>query len=240
MSEFERYSTVWNECGSNRLADRFRVPGFDGFLPFFISGPVLEAMEKGKEIELDEFKLLLGIVYGLDEFDNYPKPWHRPEDRNTLLYLLETLGIGFGFESPEQLFLDAAYYLREKNGSWVSRTVLLNGLGIVPFSSKIRSDLVCETWTVAAEVDNRKMIEPIPGWVMETTLSELLPNAREIICYYGLCALVLHEDLKDDEVAAYLEEFIYPNVEMPLLKDRLYSLLEAPTKFSIKDLEITD
>ena len=239
MSEFERYSTVWNECGINRLADRFKLPGYDGFLPFFISGPVLEAMEKGEEIELDELKLLLGIAFGLDEFDNHPKPWHRPQDRNTLLYLLETLGIGFGFESPEQLFLDSAFYLREKNGNLVSRTVLLNGLGIVPFSSKIRSDLVCDSWAVAAEVNDPKLIEPIPGWVMEATLSELMPAAKENICYYGLCATVLLEK-DENEVMAFLEEFVFPNVELQSLKDRIYNLLDTPKEFSIKDLEITE
>jgi hypothetical protein len=34
MSESKRYSIVWQKCGAkSRLAERFHVPGYDGFLP---------------------------------------------------------------------------------------------------------------------------------------------------------------------------------------------------------------
>lgn len=238
MSGLGRFSLVWNQCGGNGLAERFYVPGYNGFLPFFISGSELTAMEKGEKIELHERALLEGILYGLNEFDNDPKPWHRNEDRHTLTYLLDVLRNGFNFESPEKLLLDCAYNLRERNGSRGSRIVLLNGIELVPFSSKIRSDLICDTWIVAAQDDDLELLKPIPEWAMETTLSELIDGAKEVVCYYGLCAMALVE--KDsDEIAAYLNDFVYPNVEMRALKIKIKDLLENPSGYSIKDLEIT-
>lgn len=238
MSNHERYSIVWKECGDNQIAERFHVPGYDGLLPFFISGAELVAMENGEVITLHESELLEGILYGLYEFDKDPKPWHRKKDRHTLTYLLDVLSNGFNFETPEKLILDTAFNLRERNGSRASSTVLLNGIELVPFSSKIRSDLICDTWAVAAEVDNLDLLRPIPEWVMETTLSELVPSAKEVICYYGFCAMVL---LKNDieDVEPYLNDFVYPNVELQALKVKIKDLLENSDGFSIESLQIT-
>ncbi len=236
MPEKERYSIVWQQAGEP-LAQRFYVPGYRGMLPFFISGKDAEKLENKESVQLNERQLLEGILYGLYEFDHNPKPWHNAEDRHTLTYLLDVLGNGFRFESPEKLILDCAYNLRERNGTRVSRVVLYNGIELVPFSSKIRSDLICDTWTVAAEDDNKQLLEPIPDWIMETNLFGLLPAAKENICYYGLCAMVVL-NYHPDEIEEYLKEFIYPNVEMPALKVRIKSLLEDPTRFSIKDLEL--
>ena len=39
MPGIERYSFVWQKCGKNsRYAERFYVPGYDGYLPFFVWG----------------------------------------------------------------------------------------------------------------------------------------------------------------------------------------------------------
>lgn len=49
-------------------------------------------MEKKEGVELKEEHLLKGLLYGLYEFDHHSKPWHRKEDRETLLYLLDKIG----------------------------------------------------------------------------------------------------------------------------------------------------
>jgi hypothetical protein len=237
MLERERYSIVWKEA-DEALAARFHVPGYRGFLPFFISGNSLDLLEAGDSVELTEWQLLAGILYGLDEFDNHAKPWHKAEDRHTLTYLLDVMRNGFDFADPEKMLLDVAYKLRETNGNKASRTVLSTGLGLIPFSSKIRSDLICDTWAIAAEMNDPSMLELIPSLVMETTLTELIHAAKEVICYYGLCSMVLL-DYAPEEIENYLNEFIYPNVELRSLKVKIKDLLENTTSFTVGDLRVT-
>ncbi len=114
----------------------------------------------------------------------------------------------------------------------------MNGIDLVPFSSQIRSDLICDTGSVAEQDDNRELLRPIPEWVRETTLTELIPPAPEIICYYGLCALVLVRE--NEEIEGFLTDFIYPNVEIDRLKVKIKNLLENAAGYSISDLELND
>ena len=107
MTERERYSLVWKEADAV-LSERFYVPGYRGFLPFFISGKDLDSLQAGESVELTEWQLLAGILCGLYEIDNQPKPWHKADDRNTLTYLLDVLRNGFNFEDPEKMLLDVA------------------------------------------------------------------------------------------------------------------------------------
>lgn len=237
MAESERYSIVWKEA-DEKLSERFHVPGYRGFLPFFISGKMLDMLEAGDSIELTEWQLLAGILYGLDEFDNHSKPWHKAEDRDTLTYLLDVMRNGFDFEDSEKMLLDVAYKLRETNGNGASRTVLLTSLGLIPFSSKIRSDLICDSWAVAAEMNDLSILKPIPSLVMEATLTELIHDAKGVVCYYGLCAMVLL-DYEADEIENYLNEFIYPNVELKSLKVKIKDLLGNTTGFTVRDLQVT-
>jgi hypothetical protein len=60
MPKFERYSIVWKECGANsRNAERFHVPGFEGYLPFFIFGKELEKFENKENINFYTNNFLL-------------------------------------------------------------------------------------------------------------------------------------------------------------------------------------
>jgi hypothetical protein len=65
-------------------------------------------------VQLREEHLLKGILYGLYEFDHHPNFWHQRQDRDTLLYLLDVLGNGFRFESPEKMILDIAVNVKMK------------------------------------------------------------------------------------------------------------------------------
>lgn len=237
MTTHERFSIVWKQV-DQELSERFYVPGYRGFLPFLISGDSLVSLEAGDSVELTEWQLLAGIVYGLHEFDHDTQPWHNPEDRHTLTYLLDVLGNGFNFSDPEKMLLDVAFKLREANGHDVSRIALLTALELIPFSSKIRSDLICDTWAVASETDDRSILKPVPDLVMETTLNVLIHDAKEVICYYGLCAMILlHYDEK--EIDGYLKDFVYPNIQLRRLKERIKSLLENPEDRTIRELLVT-
>lgn len=238
MAETEKYSIVWQECGAkNRTAERFFVPGYEGYLPFFVWGNDLATLEKKEKVELREEHLLKGILYGLYEFDHNPNPWHRKKDRETLLYLLDVLGNGFNYESPEKMILDVAYSLREKNGNSASRIVLEVGNELIPKSSKIKSDLICDLWIMISKYEKKdNLLEEIIGLVKQTNLDEIHSDAKEIICYYGLCSIVFLK--REDDIATYLSEYIYPNVSRSMLKNKIKALLENPNGFSPSELKI--
>ena len=238
MAETERYSIIWQECGVNsRTAERFFVPGYEGYLPFFVWGDELDALEKKEKIELREEHLLKGILYGLYEFDQHPKRWHQKKDRETLLYLLDVLGNGFKFDSPEKMVLDVAYSVREKNGNGASRTILNVGDNLVPKSSRIKSDLICDLWAIISEHGEKSdLFEEITRLVNQIDLAEINSDAKEIVCYYGLCAMVFLK--KENDISNYLQKYTYPNVGMGRLKIKIKALLASPNDLSPADLKI--
>ncbi|MBF0377341.1 MAG: hypothetical protein HQK72_07635 [Desulfamplus sp.] len=234
-----QYSVIWQKCGDNSgLAERFYVPGYQGYLPFFIWGVELEAMERKERIELREDNLIKGILYGLYEFDNAPKPWHQKEDKKTLLYLLDVLGNGFKFASPEKMILDIAYDVREKNGNTASHIILKVGNNLMPESSKIKSDLICDLWAVISSGScEDDLLEDVLELVKCTNLDQIHPLAKEIICYYGFCAMMLKGQV--DLIDTYLKHYIYPNVTNEQLKQNIKNLLDNPNGYTPKDLKIT-
>ena len=238
MPELEKYSILWQECGKDsHIAKRFFVPEYEGYLPFLVSGDDLEDLEQKRDVELQESHLLFGILYGLYESDHHPKPWTQKQDRETLLYLLDVLMGGFKFESPEKMILDVASKLRERNGSQVSRVVLEVGKGLMPQSSKIKSDLIIDLW---ACVDNDRdvFVKEILELLDQIDLEDVHSSARELVCYYGLCATVFLGK-EEDGITQYLEKHIYPNVTNDLLKQNIKALLERPEAFTPLDLEVT-
>jgi len=238
MPSTERYSIVWQECGTNsRYAERFYIPGYEGYLPFFVWGSELDGLENKENIELREEHLLKGILYGLYEFDHQSKPWHQKKDKETLLHLLDVLRNGFKYDNLEKMVLDIAYSIREKNGNVASRIILEVGNNLIPQSSKIKSDLICDLWAVISEQEeNNNLFNEIMSLIHEMDFSVIHSDAKEIICYYGLCALVFMKD--EDGISKYLPEYIYPNIKMKQLKNNIKALLENPINFSPMELKI--
>lgn len=238
MTETQKYGNVWIECtAGNRMAERFYVPGYEGYLPFFLWGDELAAFERKEKVEFREEQLLKGILFGLYEFDFNPKLWHRKEDRGTLIRLLDILGNGFDFDSPEMMILEVAFSMREKNWNSASRIVLEVGNDLIPGSSEIKCDLIGDLWAIAAELGKEEsLFEEILELVEQTGLNEIDSDAKEIICYYGLCSLVFLGKISD--IPAYLTEYIYPNVSMSKLKLNITALLENPGGYSPAELRV--
>ena len=238
MAQTQKYGNVWIECAKNRrMAERFHMPGYDGYLPFFLWGDQLAAFERHEKVSFREEQLLKGILFGLYEFDLNPKLWDRKEDRAALIYLLQTLGNRFGFETPERMILDVAYDMREKNWNGASRIVLEVGSELIPESSQIKSDLISDLWAIAAELGaEESLFEEIMGLLRTVDLDEISPDAREIICYYGLCSLVFLE--RKNDIPDFLDDYIYPNVSMSRLKLNITALLENPHRYTPADLRL--
>ncbi len=55
MSEIERYIVVWQKCHENsQMSRQFFVPEYAGFLPFFLSGNDLIALENKESVVLEK------------------------------------------------------------------------------------------------------------------------------------------------------------------------------------------
>jgi len=135
------------------------------------------------------------------------------------------------------MILDVAASLREKNGSSASRIVLEVGKELVPQSSRIKSDLVCDLWELLTEQgEKNEVLEEILNLVPQVKLDGINADPREVICYYGLCAIVLLG--REELVPAYLANYIYPNVTMSRLKHKIKALLENPKGMSPTDLKV--
>jgi len=238
MAETEKYGNVWIDCGTNsRMAERFYVPDYKGYLPFFLWGDELAAFEKNEKVDFREEQLLKGILFGLYEFDLNPKLWHRKEDRGALIRLLDTLGNGFEFETPEKMILEVAFNMREKNWFGASRIVLEVGNGLIPESSEIKSDLISDLWAIASEFgEEDSLFEEILSLLAQTDLEDVDPDTKEIICYYGLCSLVFLG--RKSDIPDYLSNYIYPHVSMSKLKLNITALLENPDGYSPADLRV--
>ena len=232
-----RYSLVWQECGENSdLAKRFFVPGYVGYLPFFIYGSDLERLENKEKIELREEQLLKGILFGLYGYENKENFWYRKDSIKTYLYLLETLGKGFGVNHPEKLILSVAADVRKKNGSNASLVILLTGYDLLPLSSQIMSDLITDNWAVLANEKSEGFREEglrrIVDLVYRIKMDELIPQAGEMVAYFGLTALIILG--LEDKLEDYLPSYIYPYVNNRQLKIKIKEMLEDPKKAKIE------
>ena len=240
MKNKPNYTLVWKECGENSpFARRFYVPNYVGYLPFFVYGTDFELLENGKNIELREEHLLKGIFFGLHEYEKDKKPWHNEHGKQTWLYLLDVLGNCFGFENPEKMVLDIAYDVRDKNGSNASFIILQVGHELIPDSSKIMSDLICDTWAFVASENSKEIrdieLQRIVNLIYRIRMNDVSPNAREIIAYFGLSALVIL--CFQDKVSEYLNAFIYPYVNNQQLKEKIKTMLENPASAKVESFE---
>lgn len=238
IGENENSTTVWQYCGPNSpWAERFHVSGYEGVLPFLVPGDTDAAANYMKTEGVQEAHLLKGILYGLYEFDQHPKPWHQKKDRETLLFLLDVLRKGFKFDNQETMILTIANNVREEYGNATSRIILEVGNTLMPESSKIKSDLICNLWEVVCKrAESNEILIEIITLVHQIDFSEILPFAKEIVCYYGLCALILLKE--ENYVELYMEKNILPNVKDEQLLDAINALMESPNDFTPEDLRI--
>jgi len=238
ISENENCTIVWQGCVKNSsCAKRFYVPNYEGVLPFFISGVGDEALDYAKTVGFKEVDLMKGILYGLYEFDHQTKPWHQEKDRETLLYLLDIFEKGFKYKNQEAMILNVSANVRKESGNATSRIVLEVGNILVPQSSKIKSDLIFDLWEVICKKEeSNKLFKEVINLIYQIDLLEINSMAKEIICFYGLCALVFLRQL--GSIDSYLQKYIYPNVKMKELTDAIDALLRTPNNFIPEDLRV--
>jgi len=239
MPSTAQHGIVWQKCNpGNHYAKRFFVPKYEGYLPFFLSGNELDDLENKRDVALREKHLLKGIFYGLYDLEHNPKSWHQEEDKETLIYLIDILRNGFHYDNPETMILDIASSIREENGSLVSRIVLDVGNKLLPRSSKIKSDLICDLWAVVSEKgENKEIFKKIVALIPQINFLEIQSDAKEVVCYYGLCALFFLDD--KESISKYLPKYVYPNIKIRKLKNNVIAIMKNRKKFSPGELRIT-
>lgn len=241
--EQESFTILWQECGENsEYAKRFNVPNFDGHLPFFLSGEEVSKIGSEDGVLLTERHLFLGILYGLN-IAGEGSVRLRVKDEKVLIDLLDILREGYGFETLEEMILDASARIRKINGSHPNQLILETGNKLVPNSSKIKSDLIMALWAeISDKEDNIELLEKIPVLVEEIDVKEIHVNAKEWVFYYGLCALIfIHRANNEDYhssglVDNYLKNYFYSNVTNKALLNNAVALMEKPDSFQPIDL----
>jgi len=237
MTDTTEYGLIWKQCTSdNDLAERFYVPDYKGYLPFFLTGKDYILFKSHEDVVLKEEQLLKGILLGLFELDNSSSFKIEPLNRDTLLYLLDVLGNGFQFDNPEKMILDVAYSIRESNGGSVSSKVLTVGMSLIPESSKIKSDLICDFWAIIKnKYRDDHLFNDILELIDEIDFDNIIPEAKEQICFYGFCASLFLNRSK--EMSIFMSDYVSPYVSSDKLKIMIKNMLENPNYYSIEELQ---
>lgn len=200
---------VWNLCNSsNKLAERFYIPGFDGYLPFLLRE---EDCRDSKKIILSEKHLLFGILCSIHEYDDpNMSPYIRPKDKQTIYHLLDILGNGFNLKNPEKLVLDVAFKLRAENDLERSTRVLLNGMFLIPDSSKIKSDFIMAFWELSVNDSfiNEELLKVLDKQLPLISIEDVLPAAYQAAIYFAFSLHKIHGDNVDKLVDDYLIRYV--------------------------------
>jgi hypothetical protein len=228
--EYEEYSLVWQECGENsEISKRFFVPGFEGYLPFLLSGQDVESLENKMPVALNEKQLFFGIVLGMNDnaFSNDLLSMQDIEEsKKTWRYLLDVLVNGFSYNNPEQALLDMAATIRVRNGGFLAEEALLSSVQLMPESSKIKADLVVMMWyNFESEIKPMSELVQIIELVKQINPNDIRADVRELVAYIGFAAMA--SDIKDYDVSEHLEAWVYPYVQNRILKNKIKEALEA-------------
>ncbi len=232
--QIEPFSLVWLPFGKTNKY--YLTPeDFEGHLPWFIWGENLEKFKANNSFELSEESLLKGILYGLSPRIMKVGAGYNEGD---LLLILNKLKLGYKYDSEEALILHAAGNIRNKNGIFPCLTILRTGMYLLPESSKIKSDYIMGLWEKACEnEDNESIYEEILELIPKIDLEDIYSTAKETICYYGLCSLVL---LKQ-ETNKYFLQYIGGMIPTKQIQLKIVDLLDNPGKeFTPKELRIHD
>ena len=98
------------------------------------------------------------------------------------------------------------------------------------------SDLITDTWMILSYEKSDEFKEEglkrIVDLVYLIKMDELVPEAREMVAYFGLTALIILD--LEEKVQDYLRSYIYPYVNNRQLKIRIKDMLEDNKKATIE------
>ena len=235
--EIESFSMFWLPVGDD---NRYYLVPDDYYdqVPWFIWGKNLEKFKATNTFNLSEECLLKGILYGLSPISPTIGPMIYDED--VLLAILDKLQEGFKFKSREELILDTALNVRDINGVHLASAILRTGMNLLPESSKIKSDFIVSLWEIACEKkDNASIYTEIIELIPNVDLEDILNTAKQSICYYGFCSLLLlkQDTILKQDVDKYRMQYIDGVITHEEIRPKIDILLNNPDKkFTPKEL----
>lgn len=172
------------------------------YLPFFIDGESLVALQEKKPVPPDVHSLLRGILISYFDVSSY-LPLERDTVQHHLEVVIHDLTNVFKSRSTEKIILDTSAILRENNGPWVSRVALRTGMSLIPDSSPIRSDFIMDVWGLLKEEPPHQQqisFEEIAEAYSGLRLDAVLAGARELLVFAHFVALSFpgRHDERDD------------------------------------------
>ena len=235
--EIEPFSMLWLPVGHDNR--HYLVPDdYYDQVPWFVWGENAEKLKATNTCDLSEECLLKGILYGLSP--SSPKLGAMIYDEDVLLAILDKLQEGFKYKSRELLILDAALDVRSINGVYVANAILRTGMNLLPESSKIKSDYILSLWEIACEKkDNASIYTEIIELIPNVDLEDILNTAKESICYYGFCSLLLlkQDTILKQDVDKYRMQYIDGVITHEEIRPKIDILLNNPDKkFTPKEL----
>lgn len=161
-------------------------------MPYFVGGEAYERMENHEGVTLTPYMMLCGILTEWFDPCKYAMSAGRKELRKFLLLILDQLREQFGIDTMEEMILNAAGRVRAEHGSLPAIRLLTAGCDILPDSSKIRSDLIIDTWFIiehAPGVDRPNAMEGIARLFDEIDLAVVMEDLVAVLCYIYMVSL---------------------------------------------------
>jgi len=145
--------------------------------------------------------------------------------RRFLKDLLEALRRDFGVDSLETLILDAAAVVRGRHGALLASRILTAGHNLRPASSKIRSDLIRDVWSVletTEQVDRPSAFAFLVKVYRGIDFAEVDERVVEVLDY--ICFVALSFLGQFDGRTRFFWGTASKRVQNPVLKRRMLAL----------------
>ena len=209
------FTLIWEMLGKDSgLAERFGVPGYEGYLPFFVQK---DEIDPNGRVVFDENMLIFGICYGLHDhyYSTEPYPNLTKEDIRTYQGLFVQLARGFRMPNPEETFLSIGNHFQKHFGTEPAMRVLETGIkfldGAMPCNA-MRSNLCLAYWrycdSLETTQDRAKMANYLEAALQKFEWERNLPDANQFVAYIALALYALNgQKTKAQEAYARLKSW---------------------------------
>lgn len=231
----KKYSIIWNSFSVDTpLAKRFGITDDEVYLPHFLEGDELIKMENNQDVTIDDLQLAKGILMGWNTTKAslvLPVNDFKP----TFITIMNKLKSAFGFEDMEIFIGNLIQLIRDEIGDNAAYTALKGALGILPDNSRVKSDLIINSWRILKtddSPDQTSLFKDIIKYYEEINFNDIFPHLVEMLDYMYLASLDQSGKLQLKE--RFYEDVAVNRITHELLKEKVEVLM------NIEDVEFED